>query len=109
MEKLLNKLQLINDRYEEVGKQIVDPDVIADQKRYVQLTKDYKELGEVVRAYRRYKNVVDNIASSKEILKTETDPEFKEMAQAELDHLLTEKDGMEEEIKMLLIPKDPDK
>ncbi len=108
MENLLNKLQLINDRYEEVGKQIVDPDIIADQKKYVQLTKDYKELADIVKAYRSYKNVVDNIASSKEILKTETDPEFKEMAQGELDHLLGEKDKMEEDIKMLLIPKDPD-
>ncbi len=108
MEKLLGKLQLINDRYEEVGKQIVDPSTIADQKRYVQLTKDYKELGEVVKAYRAYKNVVDNIASSKEILKTEKDPEFREMAQTELDSLLLEKASMEEDIKILLIPKDPD-
>ncbi len=108
MEKLLGKLQLINDRYEEVGKQIVDPDTIADQKRYVQLTKDFKELGELVKVYKVYKNVVDNIASSKALLKTETDPEFKEMAQDELDHLIQQKEQLEEEIKILLVPKDPD-
>lgn len=108
MEKLISKLQSIQDRYEEIAKQIVDPDIIADQKRYVQLTKDYKELGEIVKVYKEYKNVTDNITSSKQILKTETDPEFKEMAQDELDSLLVQKDKLEERIKFLLVPKDPD-
>lgn len=108
MENLLSKLQLIADRYEELAKQIVDPDIIADQKRYVQITKDYKELGEIVRVYKEYKNVLDNITSSKEIIKTETDPEFKEMAQAELDDLLQRREKLEEDVKFMLIPKDPD-
>ncbi|MES2629438.1 MAG: peptide chain release factor 1 [Bacteroidota bacterium] len=108
MDNLLGKLQLINDRYEELAKQIVDPDIISDQKRYVQISKDYKELGEIVKAYREYKNVTDNIHSSKEILKTETDPEFKEMAQVELDDLLQRKEKLEDGIKFMLIPKDPD-
>lgn len=108
MGNLIGKLQLINDRYEELGKQIVDPDIIADQKRYVQITRDYKELAEIVRLYKDYKNVLDNIVSSKEILKTETDPEFKEMAQDELDALLLRRDVLEEEVKFMLIPKDPD-
>jgi peptide chain release factor 1 len=108
MDKLLGKLHLIKDRYDEVGKQIVDPDVIADQKRYVKLTKEYKDLGDIVKAYIRYKNVTDNLVSSREMLKTETDPEFKSMAENEIQDLLAEKEKLEEAIKVLLIPKDPD-
>ena len=108
MEKLLGKLQAIKDRWEEVGKQIVDPDVIADMKRYAKLMKEYKDLEIIVDAYNEYKNVVDNIASSKEVLQNETDEDFKEMAKAELNELQPKKETLEEEIKVLLIPKDPD-
>jgi peptide chain release factor 1 len=107
MSDILQKLEAINIRFEEVGQQIVDPDIIADMDRYVKLNKEYKDLQEVVEAYHRYKNVVENIASSKEILATETDPEMKEMAQMELDELLPKKEEMDEEMKLLLIPKDP--
>ena len=107
MSDILQKLEAINIRFEEVGQQIVDPDIIADIDRYVKLNKEYKDLQEVVEAYYRYKNVVENIASSKEILATETDLEMKEMAQMELDELLPKKEEMDEEMKLLLIPKDP--
>ncbi len=107
MSDILQKLEAINIRFEEVGQQIVDPDIIADMDRYVKLNKEYKDLEEVVKAYKKYKNVVDNIASSKEILSNETDPEMKEMAQMELDELLPLKEELDEELKILLIPKDP--
>lgn len=106
-ESLLHKLELINVRYEEVGKQIVDPDIISDMKRYVRLTKEYKDLEPIVKAYLDLRNTVDNIKSSLEIIKTETDPEFKEMAKMELDDLQKHEEELNEEIKWLLIPKDP--
>ncbi len=108
MSNYLGKLQAINDRWEDVGNQIVDPDVIADMDKYVKLNKEYKELEPIVIAYKEYKNVLDNIASSKEILENEQDEEFKEMAKMELDELVERKEVMDEEIKMLLIPKDPE-
>jgi peptide chain release factor 1 len=108
MSDILQKLEGIKIRFEEVGQQIVDPDIIADMDRYVKLNKEYKDLEEIVTAYKKYKNVIDNIASSKEILSDTDDAEMKEMAQMELDELLPEKERLDEEMKILLIPKDPE-
>jgi peptide chain release factor 1 len=88
---LLNKLEAIFIRREEVGKLIVDPDIIKDMKRYVKLTQEYKDLEPLVEAYHDYKNTIGNIESSKEILRTESDLEFKEMAKIELDELQEKK------------------
>ena len=104
---VISKLEEVVFRFEEVGKQIVDPDVISDMKRYVQLNREYKDLSPVVDAYKNYKDVIDNIASAKDIIKQEKDEEFKEMAKMELEELLTKKEELDEEIKWLLIPKDP--
>ena len=108
MKGLLNKLAGIKDRYDEVKLLIVDPTVISDMNRYVKLNKEYKELGVIVETYEKYKLLTENIASTKEILKNESDPEFKEMAKMELDEFITEKGKMDEEVKLLLIPKDPE-
>lgn len=108
MSDILQKLEGIKIRFEEVAQKIVDPDIIADMDRYVKLNKEYKDLEEIVKAYKAYKNVIDNIASSKEILENEDDPEMKEMAQMELDELLPRKEELDEEMKLLLIPKDPE-
>ena len=107
MSDILQKLEAIKIRFEEIGQQIVDPDIIADMDRYVRLNKEYKDLEEIVGAYTKYKNVLDNIASSKAMLSETSDPEMKEMAQMELDDLLHQKDALDEEMKVLLIPKDP--
>lgn len=104
---VISKLEEVVFRFEEVGKQIVDPDVISDMKRYVQLNREYKDLSPVVDAYKSYKDVIDNIASAKDIIKQENDEEFKEMAKMELEELLTKKEELDENIKWLLIPKDP--
>ncbi|HAE30313.1 MAG TPA: peptide chain release factor 1 [Flavobacteriales bacterium] len=108
MSDILSKLEAIHMRREEVSKLIVDPDVIADMKRYVKLNKEYKDLEPITKVYVEYKNVIENIQSSKEIIKTESDPEFKEMARLELETLETRKIEMDEEIKILLIPKSPE-
>ncbi|MCB9225284.1 MAG: peptide chain release factor 1 [Crocinitomicaceae bacterium] len=105
---MLPKLEAIKIRFEEVGQKIVDPAIIADMDRYVKLNKEYKDLEVIVDAYKKYKNVIDNIASTKEMLAETSDPEMKEMAQMELDELVPEKERLDEEIKILLIPKDPE-
>lgn len=106
MSTLLKKLEAINIRFMEIGEQIVDPEIISDMKRYVRLNKEYKDLEEIVKTYKRYKSVIDNIASSKELLKTEQDRDFIDMAKAEIEELNDEKDELEEEIKLMLVPKD---
>jgi peptide chain release factor 1 len=108
MNDLLPKLEAIEDRYREVSLLIVDPEVIADNKRYAGLMKEYKDLGKMVELFKQYRNVVDNIASSKELLDAEEDPEMKEMAREELDQLQTEEEELREEVRLALIPKDPD-
>lgn len=104
---MLDKLQSIKERFEEIGQLIIMPDSMSDMSKYAKLTKEYKDLEKVVRAYDTYYLVIQNITSSKEILDKEKDPDFREMAKAELDELKIRKDELEEELKLLLIPKDP--
>jgi len=108
MNELLIKLQAIKERYDEVGKQIIDPDVIADMKRYIKLSKEYKDLEPIINIYFEFKNVLDNISSSKEIISNEKDADFVEMAKLELEELNERKAELEDEIKVLLVPKDPE-
>jgi len=107
MSSLLEKLESIKIRWDEVAQLIVDPEIISDMDRYVKLNKEYSDLKELVDVYLDYKNVIENISSSKEILANEQDPEFKEMAKLELDELEQRKEELEANIKVMLIPKDP--
>jgi len=104
---LVEKLEGIAQRFNEVARLITEPTVISDMKRYVKLNKEYKELRKVVDAYYEYRNVLNNIDSTKSILETEKDDEMREMAKEELDLLINRRIEMEEEIKLLLIPADP--
>ncbi|MFY0654198.1 MAG: peptide chain release factor 1 [Cyclobacteriaceae bacterium] len=104
---MIDKLEEIKHRFEEVGQLIVQPDLMSDMSKYSKLTKEYKDLEKIVQKYDEYKNVLENIDSSKEILATEKDPEFKEMAKMELDELQDKNKILEEELKQMLIPKDP--
>ncbi len=104
---MLDKLRELHDRFFEIEEMLGDPTVISDQKRFVKLNKDYKDLEPIVAVYKRYVDIIDNLVSSEEMLKTEKDPEMKEMAKEELDSLKKEKEELEEKIKILLIPKDP--
>ena len=108
MSDLLGKLEHIHNRFLEVSDYIVDPEIIADMKRYVKLNKEYKDLEEIEEKYKEYGNLLSNLESAREILSSNEDPEFKEMAQMEFDELNPRKEGLEEEIKVLLIPKDPE-
>ena len=108
MQDLLGKLESVNYRFIEVGTLIVDPDIISDMDRYVKLSKEYRDLEEMVIAYKKYKSIFDNLKSARELLETEKDPEMREMAKMEIDDLEKQRPIIEEEIKMLLIPKDPE-
>jgi len=101
---MLEKLELIRDRWETVEKELSSPDAMADMKRFAQLSKEYKDLSAVVEQYNLYRNIMSNIDSNKEILATEKDEEFREMAKMELDELLARRDEKEEEIRLMLIP-----
>lgn len=86
---------------------IADPDVISDMKRYIQLNKEYKDLMPIIEAYKEYRHVLANLASAREIISQEKDPEFREMAKAEVEDLGRRQAELEEEIRLLLIPADP--
>jgi peptide chain release factor 1 len=107
MSDLLQKLESIKIRFEEVGQKIVDPEIISDMTRYVKLNKEYKDLSIIVNVYDKYKNTLDNIASAREVMASTEDADFKEMAKMEFDELSPQIQGLEEDIKLLLIPKDP--
>lgn len=104
---MLDKLEAIHQRYIEIGDKMLIPDIIMDIPQYAKLAKEYKELGKIETAYQSYKSLLSNIENAKNIIATEKDEEFREMAKFELDELTPQKPLLEEEIKNLLIPKDP--
>jgi peptide chain release factor 1 len=104
---MLDKLEAIYKRYKEIEEEMNNPSIMADMKKYIKLSKDYKELQRIVTEYKEYKNVMENIVSTKEILKTEKDEEFREMAKIELNELNDRRDMLEEKIRIMLIPTDP--
>lgn len=105
---LLDKLNGLVARFEEVSTLITDPSVIADQQRYVKLTKEYKELGDLMKARKEYSNLLSNLDNSKNLLLTESDPDMKEMAREEVAECEKRIPVLEEEIKLMLVPKDPE-
>ena len=104
---MLDKLEEFKQQYEEIEQQMSDPEIIADQKRFIKLNKDYKDLKPLVEAYHEYKELLSNIESAKEIIKNESDDEFVKMAKDELQEFNAKKEELDEKIKYLLIPKDP--
>ncbi len=104
---MIDKLSAIYDRYKEVESLISSSNAMDDMKLYVKLSKEYKELEPIIKGYNSYKNLLSNIAEAKEILSNSNDLEMKEIAKIELDENLPKREQMEEELKVLLIPKDP--
>jgi peptide chain release factor 1 len=105
---ILEKLEGVKNRFEEVAQLINEPEIIADMKRYIKLNKEYKELEPVIIAYKEYKDTLSNIDSAKEMLASEKDEELREMAKMELDEMTENLPVMEERIKLLLLPADPE-
>ncbi|MDO5571712.1 MAG: peptide chain release factor 1 [Bacteroidales bacterium] len=104
---LLDKLEGLVLRFEEINTLITDPSVIADMNRYVRLNKEYKDLEKIVASRNEYKTLLSNLEEAKEILDTDNDPEMREMAKMEIDNANERIPALEEEIKLLLIPADP--
>ncbi|ANF50876.1 peptide chain release factor 1 [Chryseobacterium glaciei] len=104
---LIPKLEAIKQRYNEVADLIIQPDVISDQKKYSSLNKEYSDLGKIVRVYDQYKGALDNIAESEEIIADGSDRDLVDMAKEEKVEAQGKLPGLEEELKVLLIPKDP--
>lgn len=104
---MLDKLEAIKNRFDEVSHQITLPETMADMKNFAKLNKEYKDLQKIVDKYNEYKLILGNIENAKQVIANEKDEEFREMAKLELDELLPKKEQIEEEIKVLLIPKDP--
>lgn len=105
---LIEKLETYYIRFKEIGQLITDPEVIGDMERYVKLTKEYKDLEAITTAADEYKKALDTIEESRMILDSEEDAELKEMAQFELDELTEKLPVMEQHIKLLLVPADPE-
>lgn len=108
MNTLLEKLEGLVARYEEVGTLITDPAVISDQARYVRLTKEYKELEDLMSARKEYATLLANLEEGKDLLVNEQDPEMKEMAREEVAACEAQIPQIEERIKLMLVPKDPE-
>jgi peptide chain release factor 1 len=105
---MLNKLESIKVRFDQVQDMLSQPDVVGDMKRFTQLNREYKELQKIVDKYYEYRDLVGNIENNKQLLSKEKDEELREMAKAELDEMIPKVEPMEEEIRMLLVPKDPE-
>ncbi|HRP88881.1 MAG TPA: peptide chain release factor 1 [Edaphocola sp.] len=104
---MIEKLEAIQAKFNDLGVALTNPEVVSDNKKFMQLSKEYKKLEPLVNTYKSYRKVLDGIDFGKEVLETENDPELKEMAKEELLIQEEEKDRLEEEIRQLLIPKDP--
>jgi peptide chain release factor 1 len=105
---MLDKLEAIKVRWEDVERELSSPGVMSDMKRFAQLNKEYKDLTKIVDEYKIYRNLVSNIEANKQILAAEKDEEMREMAKMDLDELLVAKEEKEEETRVMLIPKDPE-
>lgn len=104
---MIDKLEQIKHRFEEVSQLIVQPDAMSDMKNFTKLNKEYRDLEKIVKVYDEYAQVNNNLLEAKEVLSTEKDPEFRDMAKMEIDELEPRLNSLTEELKVMLIPKDP--
>lgn len=104
---ILEKLEGVIEKYATISAQITDPDVMSDMKRYIQLNREYKELGPIVEAAQKYRNAVSNLQAAKDMFSKEKDDDLKEMARGEVEELEPVVAQMEDDIKLMLIPADP--
>jgi peptide chain release factor 1 len=104
---MIDKLEGIRERFNEVSQQITQPEIVSDLKKYKTLSKEYKDLEKIMVQFSVYENILSNIESAKAVISTEKDEEFREMAKTELDELNPKKEEMEGILKEMLIPRDP--
>ncbi len=104
----LEKLEGIRQRFLDIEMQLSSPEVVSDRKRFASLNKSYKDLQEVVQVFENYKRVLHHLEHSKEMMRTEKEEEFRKLAKSECEELTVEKENLEERIRLMLIPKDPE-
>ncbi|GAB3777700.1 peptide chain release factor 1 [Spirosoma horti] len=104
---MLDQLEAIRERFNEVAQQIVQPEAVSDQKRFMKLSKEYKDLEKIVVQYQAYQQLLEEIENARKVIATEKDEDFREMAKGELDELLPRREAQEETLKEMLMPKDP--
>ena len=105
---MLEKLKLVENRFEEINELMIQPDIISDQKRYIQISKEYKEIKKIIEKGSIYKNLLSNQSEAHVIISNENDQEMIEMAKMQLEEVEAKIPKVEEDLKLLLIPKDPD-
>src|SRR5690606_35527063 len=104
---MVERLEDIKHRFEEVGQLLAQPDLVKDQKRYSQLSKEYRDLEKIVRVYNEYLRVVENQRQAREVLEKEKDSDMRELAKSELDDLEPRLEELTRKLKEMLVPKDP--
>ncbi|MGB4961288.1 MAG: PCRF domain-containing protein, partial [Saprospiraceae bacterium] len=104
---MLDKLEAIQDRYYYLEEKLSDPEVLSDMKQFAKINKEYKDLTEIVESFKAYKLTTDSIHHTRSMLK-DPDPDMREMAEMELQSLIEKQESLDEHIKYLLIPKDPE-
>ncbi|MDX2191554.1 MAG: peptide chain release factor 1 [Bacteroidota bacterium] len=104
---MIDKLEAIQQRFEEVADLIVLPDAMKDMKKFSALSKEYKDLEKIVSVFKEYKTLLQNLNSAKHVLENESDEDFREMAKAEVEELSIKKEEIEANLKELMVPKDP--
>jgi peptide chain release factor 1 len=104
---MLDKLEAIKARFDDLGVALTNPEIVSDNKRFSQISQEYRKLEKIVDTYKRYRGMLEGIDFAKEILTGDNDEELREMAKEDLEKLEQEKEAIESEIRLLLIPKDP--
>lgn len=107
MNDFIDKLQAVEDRYDELNELLADPDVISDSKKFTELSKEEASIRETVAKFREYKKVIAQIADDEEMQREKLDPEMDELVKSELSSLRSQRDDIEEQIKVLMLPTDP--
>lgn len=107
MSSIIEKLEAIHARFDDLGVALTNPEVVSDNKRFSSVSREYRKLEKIIVPYRKYRSCLDSIAFGKEVLETESDADLRDMAKTDLEEQEILKDQLEEEIRQLLIPKDP--
>ncbi|MFC1477089.1 peptide chain release factor 1 [candidate division KSB1 bacterium] len=104
---MFDKLKSIEERYDQLNELMGDPDIVSDQKKYIELTKEHSDITPIVEAYKKYLHVIEEINDSELLVKESDDPEMKELAREDVEKLKEQQSDLENTLKSLLIPKDP--
>jgi peptide chain release factor 1 len=107
MSSIIEKLEAIKARFDDLGVALTNPEIVNDNKKFSQVSREYKKLEKIVSSYKTYRTCLDSLEFAREVLETESDEDLRTMAKEDLDKLEVQKEELEEELRQLLVPKDP--